>query len=303
MTDIQRLKMLELPRDKKISMVLDTDTFNEVDDQFALAYALLSPERINVEAVYAAPFQNDHAATPEIGMEQSYDEIIRLLGKMGYTDKVPVFKGSRSFMTAADKPVDSEAARDLIARAHAHSPEDPLYVVGIAVATDIAAAIAMDPTIIENIVVVWLGGNPTYWPNTMEFNLSQDLHSARILFNSGVALVHIPAMTVSSHLLTTLAELKEHIGGKNALCDALVELFAAYSKDHFGWSKEIWDICAIAYLINPDWVPCNITHSPHLTDLHTFSVDNCRHLIKSAFFIYRNPVFRDMFVKLTSLKD
>ena len=232
-----------------------------------------------------------------------YDEIIRLLGKMNYIDKVPVLKGATSFMTDADKPVDSPAARDIIARAHAHSPEDPLYVVGIAVATDIAAAIALDPTIIDKIVVVWLGGNPTYWPNTMEFNLSQDLNSARVLFNSGVALVQIHAMTVSSHLLATPAELKEHLGGKNALCDTLVELFAAYSNDHFGWSKEIWDICAIAYLINPDWVPCQIVHSPLLTDYHTFSEDDCRHLIKRAFFIYRNPVFRDMFVKLTSLKD
>lgn len=43
------LKKLELPPvGQKIDMVLDTDTYNEVDDQFALAYALLSPERLNV---------------------------------------------------------------------------------------------------------------------------------------------------------------------------------------------------------------------------------------------------------------
>ena len=42
----------------KVRMVLDTDTFNEVDQQFALAYALRSPESMTVEAVYAAPFFN-----------------------------------------------------------------------------------------------------------------------------------------------------------------------------------------------------------------------------------------------------
>jgi len=41
-------------------VVIDTDAANEIDDQFALAWALLSPERIEVEAVYAAPFSFEH---------------------------------------------------------------------------------------------------------------------------------------------------------------------------------------------------------------------------------------------------
>ena len=56
-------------------MVLDTDTYNEIDDQFALVYALLSPERLNVEAIYAAPFHNKRSQGPEDGMHRSYDEI------------------------------------------------------------------------------------------------------------------------------------------------------------------------------------------------------------------------------------
>ena len=45
---------LEPPRGR-VRMVLDTDTYNEIDDQFALAYALCSGEKLAVEAVYAAP--------------------------------------------------------------------------------------------------------------------------------------------------------------------------------------------------------------------------------------------------------
>ena len=40
---------------KKVRMVLDTDTYNEIDDQFALVYALLCPEKLNVEAVFMQP--------------------------------------------------------------------------------------------------------------------------------------------------------------------------------------------------------------------------------------------------------
>jgi len=48
-------------------MVLDTDTYNEVDDQFAVVYALRSPERLRVEALYAAPFHNDRSSGPADG--------------------------------------------------------------------------------------------------------------------------------------------------------------------------------------------------------------------------------------------
>jgi len=69
--DIQDLlKRLQLPQGV-VDMVLDTDTYNEVDDQFALCYALCSPERINMLAVYAAPFHNDRSTGPEDGMVKS----------------------------------------------------------------------------------------------------------------------------------------------------------------------------------------------------------------------------------------
>lgn len=72
---IQRLQ----PREGRLRVVIDTETFNEVDDQFALVYSLQSPERLSVGAIYAAPFTNECAATTRGRMEQSYDEILRLL--------------------------------------------------------------------------------------------------------------------------------------------------------------------------------------------------------------------------------
>ena len=108
-------RRLELPAGK-LDMVLDTDTYNEVDDQFALAYALRSPERLNVQAVYAAPFLNDRASSPADGMEKSYAEIVRLLGKMDLPAQGRVFEGSRAFLPDGRTPVDSPAARDLVAR-------------------------------------------------------------------------------------------------------------------------------------------------------------------------------------------
>jgi hypothetical protein len=70
------------PPEGRIRMVLDTDTYNEIDDQFALVYALRSSEKLTVEAIYAAPFTNERSTGPGDGMERSYDEIIRLLVRL-----------------------------------------------------------------------------------------------------------------------------------------------------------------------------------------------------------------------------
>ena len=65
----QRIEMLKHPDDKPVRMVLDTDTYNEIDDQFALVYALISPE-LDVKAVYAAPFTNSRSSGPGDGMKK-----------------------------------------------------------------------------------------------------------------------------------------------------------------------------------------------------------------------------------------
>ena len=54
-----RLRTARLaPPQGRVTMVLDTDTYNEIDDQFALVCAMLSLDRLDVQAIYAAPFHN-----------------------------------------------------------------------------------------------------------------------------------------------------------------------------------------------------------------------------------------------------
>src|SRR5436309_1640869 len=116
LSESQRLALLEPPHGK-IQIVLDTDTYNEIDDQFAVVYALLSPEKIEVEAIYAAPFAGRNApGGPGEGMEKSYEEILRLLNLMGREAEGFVFKGSVAWLSAPDQPVASPAVDDLIAR-------------------------------------------------------------------------------------------------------------------------------------------------------------------------------------------
>lgn len=292
-----RLARLE-PPSKKVRMVLDTDTYNEIDDQFAVVYALLSPEQMSVEAIYAAPFFNDRSNGPSDGMERSYEEILRLLDRLDVSPDGFVFKGSTEYLPADLTPLDNAAVRDLVDRAMASSEDDPLYVVAIGAITNVASALLMQPEIINRIVVVWLGGHALYWPHTVEFNLRQDVPAARVVLDSGVPFIHVPCAGVTTHLFTTLTELDAFVRGKSRVGDYLCEIYEDYYPDHYAKSKVIWDIATIAWLINPDWVPTDLVHSPVLTDQVTWSVDQSRHFIRSANAIHRDPIFRDLFDKL-----
>ena len=68
--------------DKVIDIILDTDTYNEIDDQYALAYAMLSKKKINLLSVNAAPFHNSRSSSAEEGMEKSYNEIFNIMNRL-----------------------------------------------------------------------------------------------------------------------------------------------------------------------------------------------------------------------------
>lgn len=299
-SDARRLERLA-PPSGKVRMVLDTDTFNEIDDQFAVAHALLSPEQMAVEAIYAAPYYKKSIASAAEGMELSYQEILELLQRLNRPAAGLAYRGSAGFMPDATTPLESDATRDLITRAMATDPTgEPLYVVAIGAITNVASAILLEPAIIERIVVVWLGGHALYWPSAREFNLSGDPHAARIIFDCGVPLLQLPCWPVVSHLLTNIPELERYVEPCGALGAFLTERVKGYHDEHKAWGKEIWDLAATAYLVNPDWIETTLVPSPILTTEQTWSVDQRRHLIRTATRIKRDAIFRDFFDKLAA---
>ncbi|MGB3778013.1 MAG: nucleoside hydrolase [Tunicatimonas sp.] len=293
--EAQRLAQLQ-PPSGPVTAVLDTDTYNEIDDQFALVYALLSPEQMTIEAIYAAPFLNDRSASAADGMEKSYEEILRLLDKMKRPAEGLVHRGSAGFLESLDKPLESDATRDLIRRAQA--AEGPLYVLTVGAPTNVASALLLEPSIVNKIVVVWLGGKGLNWPSASEFNLQQDVLASQVLFDSGVPLIQLPTEPVTSHLLTTVPEVETYLAGKGEIGDYLVQIFKDYHQDHFAWSKVIWDISAVAYLIDATWFKTEVRSTPLLTDELTYRFDDSRPPYRVATYVRRDPVYQDMFRKI-----
>ncbi|CAA9537091.1 MAG: Inosine-uridine preferring nucleoside hydrolase [uncultured Thermoleophilia bacterium] len=280
-----------------LRVVVDTDTDNEIDDQFAVAYALLSPERLRVEALYAAPFHNERSVGPEDGMVRSYDELRRVVERVGGHDG-PVLRGSRRLLPDAVTPVESDAAHDLVERAAAE--DGPLYVVAIGAVTNVASALLLDPSIRERMVVVWLGGNPTTWHTAAEFNLAGDVAASRVLFDSGVPLVHVPCLNVAEHLRTSQAELDRFVRPCGAVGAFLAENFDAYVPDRFAATRPIWDLAPLAWLVDAAWVPTVVRSSPILTSELTWSIDPRRHPMREAIGVDRDRVFADLFRKLAA---
>lgn len=299
----QRIRMLEMPSEH-FDLVMDTDAYNEIDDQYAISYAFKSKEKATLKALYAAPFFNSLSTSPADGMEQSYHEILKLLKLAG--EEIPVYRGSTGYLPDEKTPVICDAAQDLAERAMTYTSDRPLYVAAIGAITNVASALLHKPEIADRMVVVWMGGHALEWPDNNEFNCQQDVAAARVVFGSGVPLVMIPGMGVTSALTTTKPELEYWLKGKNALCDYLVEhtieASEKYAKGQV-WSRPIWDAASIGWLMSggrdTKFVLDKLIPTPIPEYDHYYSHDIRRPLCKYCYYINRDALFGDLFEQLT----
>ncbi len=299
--DAEMLKRLRRP-EGMADVVLDTDTYNEIDDQYALAYLIRSDDRLNLRAIYAAPFFNAKSTDAGDGMEKSYQEILKVLSLMERDDlKQIVYRGSESFLESETKAVDSAAARDLSERAMQYTAEQPLYVVAIGAITNVASALLMKPEIRDRIVVVWLGGHAASWPHTKEFNMRGDYAAARIVFGCGVPLVQLPCMGVVSEFRVSGPELEHHLRGKNRLCDYLIDITEREASTYSGldtWTRVIWDVTAVAWLLGGFMDDCIMrAPTPGYDGRYVFGGD--RPLMRYVYQVYRDKLAADLFEKLS----
>lgn len=291
--------------DKKTKIILDTDMYNEVDDQFALTYLMKSLDKIELEAITIAPFsKSGYASTSSIeeGTDKSYETTLKLLDmleKPEYKDKV--YKGSTKYFN--ENPEISSAVNKIIELA---KNNDKITIIGIGAITNIALAIKKDPQIIDKIEVIWLGGNSFLSHQNREFNFMQDIEGVRYVFESKVKLTVIPCRNVASHLTTTVYELKHYIGKTDIgkyLIDTMFNCKKSYYKekvDSYGTSKTIWDLSAIAYIINKDWFVIENVSCPNILKDGRYELTKDRHEIVFVNDLSRNKIYNDYFKKMRS---
>lgn len=340
------LSRLEPPRGQ-VRVLIDTDTANEIDDQYAIAWALLAGDRIKVEAITAEPFSFRHhlpglraaeealrdgrshsehlvggfqgwikrlhaqgrsvddldrdLVTPDVGMELSYHEILRVRDACGAD--TPVYRGAPRYAAHDGDIVESDSVQAIIDLAKSGSG-DPLYIAAMGCVTNISAALWRAPEIARDIVVVWTSAYPSHAPHCVRpsLNLVQDVHSSRMLFDCGVPHVYLPGYHVGAQLKISLPEMERFVAGRGAIGDLLHGLYTdnplhrMFALDDTGrrtWV--IWDIINIAWLIEPDWVPTFLTTSPVLTEDLYWRKDDSRHMMREAHDVQRDEIFRHFY--------
>ena len=303
MTKEQYLKNLDLPKGK-IDVILDTDAFNEIDDQFAISLLLKSEDRFSIKAITAAPFFNEKAQSPADGMEKSYNEILKLLsvaGKAELNDKV--FRGSERYLENEKTFVPSDAADAIIEIAKGYSVENPLYVIGIGAITNIASALIKAPEIAEKIVVLWLGGNAVYSNDNYEFNIRQDVAAARVVMDSVCPFILFPCQGVTDVCRTTGTDLKFWLKGKNALCDYLVDytcMQAGKEAKTKAWGRVVWDIVTVVWFLRNEGYASELIKAPIPEYDHKWAkATEDRKTIRCITHIDADTVFDELYTRLT----
>jgi purine nucleosidase len=235
-------------------VILDTDAKNETDDQFAIVHCLLQP-RLDVRGIVPAHF-GYRPGESYTGQQDSRREVDLLLDLMGLAGRIRVEDGAQHAIPDYATPVPSPGAELIIEEAMRDDTDAPLYVAFLGPLTDMATALLMEPRIAErDVTVIWIGGppyveEPHYWP---EYNLTNDVAAANVVFASEVKLWQIP-MEVIRATAISFAELEERVEpcGElgSYLARQLLDQADQVDPDHMGmWC--LGDQPAIGVMINP----------------------------------------------------
>ena len=258
-------------------VVLDTDTNNELDDQHALAYLLFNADRWNVLGVTT----NDTANGGGIaGQTAEAERVVRLCGA---ERRVRVYSGAAGRFEEirphlGEASYDAKEAVDfLVAQARASSEQDKLVVLAVGKLTNVALALAADPSIAPRMRVIWLGGN---WPDRGEYNFDNDPPSAGFVVDAPVALdvvtVRYGKPTGTAAVTVSVDEIRKRMPGLGPHVSPPVtgrhggsfSSFGDYSLNLFEHSgdreRALFDMAAVAVFKNPSWARWSAVPAPRV---------------------------------------
>ncbi len=245
------------PEGQVIRLLIDSDAANEIDDLYAVALALASPDRFAIEGFVATHFAQ--IAGPE-SIEASYNLLQELLAIGGHAGRYPVVRGGDP-MRYLTQPSDSDGAQLIIDRAMTATPEQPLWVVGLGAATNLTSAILLKPEILPRVRYVFHARSELSWPDRSEqFNVGGDIHAARTLLESQVPLVWFDTGQQLTCPMRLTEERLAPLGGMGAFLHEYRHRNPYFQSD----TKGFFDLADIAWMINPTVCANTICHAPRM---------------------------------------
>ncbi len=263
----------------RIRILLDTDANNEIDDQHAIAYLLLSGEPFIVEGLTVNRTNNGG------DIEAQALEAERIVRLCTLHPQLTVTRGaSESFneiATHLNAPnFDGEAAVNLIIERADTVSETKLVIMAIGKLTNVALALKKAPRIARHVRVVWLGSN---YPDPGEYNLESDPDAVNFVLDTDVefeiAVVRYFESSGTSAVRVTLQDLREKIAGRGPPSLPVIgrnggvfTCFGDYSVDLLEHvrisgtppSRALYDMAALAVIKNPSWAKTREIAAPKL---------------------------------------
>ena len=246
---------------KKRPIIIDTDP--GIDDAVAIAIALFD-ERLDVKLITTV--------AGNVSVDKTTMNLIKLLTFLG--KEVPVARGAerplvRPSIDASEIHGDSgmdgyefpEAKEVLLVENHAvvemfqtlMKQEEAITLVTIGPLTNIGLLLRMYPQCKTKIKEIVMMGGSLGRGNTgvlSEFNFAVDPESAKIVFESGLPLAMAP-LDVGLKV-AILPEDSEQIKQMGKTGDMIYHLFKNYRSGSFLTGLNMFDSCAMAYLLAPE---------------------------------------------------
>ena len=251
-----------------IRVIIDADTANEVDDLYAIAWALLAP-RLEIIGLTSAQWHtNPRTPNDSVGESQRLnEEILKLMKKTA----IPAPQGSNFPMVSEQRPQPSEAAKFIIDQALATPDGEKLSIVILGPCTNIASAILIEPKIIPKLSVNYLG----FWYNVKtntwnkrEFNTNNDPNAVNVLLNTANLEFRVMTATTSQHLVFEKTVMDNLLKGKGGIGDYLINRWETYDRFWQATDKEktkwiMWDVAILEALAYPELAEEKEVATPH----------------------------------------
>ncbi len=260
----------------RIPVIFDTDANNELDDQHALAYLLFKSNTFDVLGITAN-------ATDNGGEIHEHLEEADRIRKLCKADKIPLLKGANADYldirdAMAGSSYDGKDAVEFIIGEAQRQRDRKLVVLAVGKLTNVALAVSHAPDIKEKIRIVWLGSN---YPEPGEYNLVNDIPSMNYLLDQEVELemvmvrygqpsgsdaVRVTLEQITSQMTGIGPEVEpvsgRHAGSFENFGDYSINLFENAEMYSDPPSRALFDMVAVAVLVNPDWGQRTITPAP-----------------------------------------
>lgn len=292
---------------KKINLILDTDTKNEADDQFAIVHALLTP-MFNIKGIIASHFGHDRIQN---SLDASYEELDRVLTYSGFKGKVPAVKGAPTMLSKENdigffsrlRPIESEGSQLILDTVSKLPPNEKLYIGVLGPLTNVATALILKPEIASRLIIVWNGGG-LYPEGGPEFNLVNDINAANHVMSSTAEVWQIPTKTYATPRMS-LAEMQLKIRPCGEIGRYLFEQtleFFEIMKDAAGWplpeSLDICDETIIGVLMEPHKYCYRYIQAPYITNEMYYRENSLNRPIRVYDELDGRYILEDMIAKL-----